>query len=324
MSSRKPARLATRSVRKSSVPFEPGRRGRARTTRVFVERLEERCMLSLLGLSQLATKPDIASGSRSNLSYTQIGNNANPFQYSATPLSLKMPDGSTDAITNQTSKTAAKTTLSLELDNFGYFASGGTSPDFAINGHVTVTGTTYDGSLLTAQAQEFGFSDTITTASADFDVRLTITGGLLTQSGGPFNVGDSLALLIHQPGLSISKFPASFSISNSFMGSSDAAHLPPQQFCLSSRQPESAASRPPLIGPNPISPITEPPSDSPGECAACAAAQAAATVPSRSTTGRSRCKPRTFRSPAAVWTITSLPPTEATSSGPTRVVAAGR
>ena len=73
-------------ARKDSVPTEPGRRKRARTSRVFVERLEERCMLSLLGLSQLATKPDIASGSRSNLSYTQIGNNANPFQYSAIPL----------------------------------------------------------------------------------------------------------------------------------------------------------------------------------------------------------------------------------------------
>ena len=76
---------------------------------------------------------------------------------------------------------------------------------------------------------------------------------MLTQSGGPFTVGDSLALLIHQPGLSISKFPASFSISNSFMGSSDSAHLPPQQFCLSTRQPEPAATRPPLDRPQPES-----------------------------------------------------------------------
>src|SRR5262249_18451455 len=154
--------------------------------------------------------------------------------------------------------------LSLNLDNFGYFASAGASPDFAINGHVTVNGTTYDGSLLTAQAQEFGFSDAITRTSADFDVRLAITGGMLTQPDGPFTVGDSLALLIPQPGLSISQFPASFSISNSLTGSSDTAHLPQQQFCLSTRQPESAASRPPLIGANPNNPITEPPSDSPG------------------------------------------------------------
>ena len=126
------------------------------------------------------------------MSYTQIGNNDNPFVYSATPLSIKMPNGSADTITNQTNKTAAKTTLSLYLDNFGDFVSAGTSPDFSINGHVVIAGTTYDGTLLQAQAQEFGYSNTITTADAEFDVRLTITGGLLTQSGGPYNVGDSL------------------------------------------------------------------------------------------------------------------------------------
>ena len=86
-----------------------------------------------------------------------------------------------------------------------------------------------------AQAQEFGYSSTITTADAEFDVRLTITGGLLTQSGGPYHVGDSLGLLIHQPGLTIGSFPQSFSVSNSLLGTSDTAHLPPQQFCLSTR-----------------------------------------------------------------------------------------
>ena len=226
-------------------------------------------MLSLLGLSQLATKPDIASGSRTNISYTQVGNNDNPFQYSATPLSLKMPDGSVDNITNQTNKTAAKTTLSLYLDNFGDFVSAGTSPDFSINGHVVIAGTTYDGTLLQAQAQEFGYSNTITTADAEFDVRLTITGGLLTQSGGPYHVGDSLALLIHQPGLTIKTFPASFSISNSLTGSSDSSHLPPQTFGLSTRQPEPPTTRPPITGPNPVAPITSPSSNPPGGCATC-------------------------------------------------------
>ncbi len=159
-----------------------------------------------------------------------------------------MPDGSVDTITNQTNKTAAKTTLSLDLDNFGDFVSGGTSPDFSINGHVVIGGTTYDGTLLQAQAQEFGYSNTITTADAEFDVRLTITGGLLTQSGGPYHVGDSLAAVIHQPGLTIGSFPQSFSVSNSLPAVSDTAHLPPQQFCLSTRQPETTSTRPPITG----------------------------------------------------------------------------
>jgi RHS repeat-associated protein len=271
MSLQTPARFAVRS--------HLHRRKKA-TQRPLVERLEERCLLSLLGLSQLATKPDIASGSRTSISYTQIGNNDNPFQYSAIPLALKMPNGSVDNITNQANKTAAKTTLSIDLDNYGYFVSGGTSPDFSINGHVVVNGTTYDGSLLTAQAQEFGYSDSITTADAEFDVRLTITGGLLTQSGGPYNVGDSLGLLIHQAGLTIKTFPASFSLSNSLLGSSDSAHLPPQQFCLSTRLPEPPTTRPPITDPNPSPPIPEPPSNPPGGCTTCGQAGAASTASS--------------------------------------------
>ena len=277
MSLHSPSHFGVRSHLPTFARTQLCRARKTPTRRPVVERLEERCMLALLGLSQLDQKPDIASGARTNISYTQIGNNDNPFQYSATPLSLKMPDGSVDSITNQTNKTAAKTTLSIDLDNFGYFVSGGPSPDFSINGHVVVNGTTYDGSLLTAQAQEFGFGDTITKADAEFDVRLTITGGLLTQSGGPYNVGDSLALLIHQAGLTISTFPASFSLSNSLTGSSDTSHLPPQQFCLSTRQPEPPTTRPPITGPNPSPSIPEPPSNPPGGCATCGQASAVAS-----------------------------------------------
>jgi len=110
-----------------------------------------------------------------------------------------MPDGSVDHITAQANKTPAKTTLSLLLDNDGCFASAGTSPDFSITGHVVINGTPYDSSvgppLLTAQAQNFGFSDTITKAGAEFEVLLTITGGQLTQPGGPYTVGAPLAIL---------------------------------------------------------------------------------------------------------------------------------
>ena len=127
-------------------PLVPGAGPGSRAVhRPVVEPLEDRCLLALLGLTQLDQKPDIASGWRTSMSYTQIGNNDNPFVYSATPLSIKMPDGSADNITNQTNKTAAKTTLTLYLDNFGDFVSAGTSPDFSINGHVVIAGTTYDG-----------------------------------------------------------------------------------------------------------------------------------------------------------------------------------
>ena len=162
MSHHTSGRFALRPRRHGSAPSSP-RRARARLHRPVVEPLEDRCLLALLGLSQLAQKPDIASGSRTTMSYTQVGNNDNPFVYSATPLSLKLPNGTADTITNQANKTAAKTTLTLYLDNYGDFVSAGTSPDFSINGHVVVAGTTYDGTLLQAQAQEFGYSNSITT-----------------------------------------------------------------------------------------------------------------------------------------------------------------
>ena len=274
MSHHTSGRFVLRSRRHGPAPSST-RRPRLRAVhRPVVETLEDRCLLSLLGLNQLDQKPDIASGARTSMSYTQIGNNDNPFVYSATPLSIKMPDGSTDNITNQTNKTAARTTLTLYLDNTGNFVSAGTNPDFSINGHVVIAGTTYDGTLLAAQAQEFGYSNSITTADAEFDVRLTITGGLLTQSGGPYHVGDSLAVLLHQPGLTIGGFPASFSVTNNLMGTSDTSHLPPQQFCLSTRQPETILTRPPITGPNPIAPITDPASSTPGGCSTCGAGAA--------------------------------------------------
>ena len=193
MSLQTPTRLAVRWHLRRTAPTSSRRARRQATRRPIVEWLEEHACSPCSGSRSWPPSRTSPRVPRTSISYTQVGNNDNPFQYSAIPLSLKMPDGSVDAITNQKNKTAAKTTLNIDLDNYGYFVSAGTSPDFSINGHVVVGANTYDGSLLTAQAQEFGFGDTITKADAEFDVRLTITGGLLTQSGGPFNVGDSLA-----------------------------------------------------------------------------------------------------------------------------------
>ena len=79
----------------------------------------------------------------------------------------------------QANKTPAQTVLSLDLNKSGYFASAVANPDFAINGHVVVNGKTYDGPLLTAVAEAFGFSDTITGGKAEFDVELGNIGGKL-------------------------------------------------------------------------------------------------------------------------------------------------
>lgn len=243
-------------------PAPPRRRKRARAPwRPDVQALEGRSLLALLGLAQLGTKPDIASGASTHLSYTQQGNNANPFHYDAVPLTLQMPDGTNDRITNQANKAAAGTRLDVRLDNSGRYASGVTGPDFSVNGHVTIGANTYDGTLVTAEANAFGFSDTITRSAAEFEVQLVVTGGLLAATGGPYKVGDTLGLLIHQPGLTITKFPATFSLTST-TGSSDTKVIPPSSMRLGQRKPDPLTNRPALNDVCPGSPSTTPP----GQC----------------------------------------------------------
>src|SRR5262249_46046657 len=63
-----------------------------------------------------------------------------------------------------------------------------------------------------------------------FEVRLVITGGTLTQQpNGPYRAGQNLAFLIHQPGLTITSFPHTFSFSAAqtrlYTGVSDALKM---------------------------------------------------------------------------------------------------
>jgi RHS repeat-associated protein len=195
--------------------------------------------------------PDIASGVINNLSYTQLGTNANPFHYDAIPLMLTLPGGTMDGISDPTGGSAS-TRLDLVLDNSGSLTSGGAgSNTYSVTGKVMVGANNYDGTLLTANATAFGFADTITPDSGEFDMRMVVTGGLLTAAGGPYSVGQNLGLLIHQPALTITSFPNTFSFSTFdnglFVGSSDTMLLPAPTELLATRQPMTQANRPPLV-----------------------------------------------------------------------------
>lgn len=220
-----------------------GRRGPARgpnrrTRGLLLEQLEERRLLALLGLAQQAVNPDIASGIVNDLSYTQVGNNANPFHYDSIPFALTLPGGSMMVIGDPTGNLAT-TSLDLVLNNAGKLVPG--NNPFSVTGMVSVGANNYNGTLLTAQAQAFGFADTITPMEGEFDVRMVVTGGLLTGAGGPYHVGDNLGLLLHQPGLTISSFPQTFSFSTMasglFIGDSDTKVVPP---------PDMRLERPPM------------------------------------------------------------------------------
>lgn len=204
-----------------------------RKVRLFLEPLEDRVLLSLLGLAQLGTKPDITSGVINDLSYAQQGNNANPFHYDSIPLYITLPNGSVDNISNPAGGGNAATNLNLLLSNNGYLEPGSGNA-FSVTGHVTIGGNTYDGTLLTAQPEAFGYGDSFSSAQGEFEVKLQITGGQLAAPSNaapsPYRMGDELGLLIHQPGLPITRFPKTFSFSTSqtgvFDGSSDTLNIP--------------------------------------------------------------------------------------------------
>lgn len=204
-----------------------------RKARLVLEPLEDRILLSLLGLAQQGAPPDITSGVINDLSYTQLGNNANPFHYDSIPLYITLPDGSQDAINNPSNGNNATTNLDLTLSNNGYLVPGNGN-DFSVTGNVTIGNNTYDGTLLTAQPQAFGYGDTFSPDQGEFEVKLQITGGTLAAPSNaapsPFRVGDELAVLIHQPGLPCSSFPQTFSFSTwqsgVFDGTSDTLNLP--------------------------------------------------------------------------------------------------
>jgi YD repeat-containing protein len=186
-----------------------------------------------LGLAQQGAKPDITSGVNNDLSDTQLGNNANPFHYDSVPLYLTLPNGSVDNISNPSSGGNAATNLNLQLSNNGYLEPG-SGNSFSVTGHVTIGGQTYDGTLLTAQPQAFGYGNSFSSAQGEFEVQLQITGGLLAAPSNaapiPYRVGDELEVLIHQPGLPITSFPQTFSFSTQqtgvSVGSSDTLNMP--------------------------------------------------------------------------------------------------
>ncbi len=176
----------------------------------------------LMGLAQASLPPDIASGALTRISYTQIGNNANPFHYDSIPLAILLADGRKFNLGNPTGG-ARKTNLDLKLDNLGAFAAGVAGPDFSVTGKVTIDGTTFDGTLVTGEVRAFG--SRVSPGNAEFEVRIVITGGTLTNpANGYLKVGGELGLLIHQPGLPISAFPQTFSYTGT-LGTSDARKM---------------------------------------------------------------------------------------------------
>jgi RHS repeat-associated protein len=173
-----------------------------------------------MGLAQASLPPDITSGGLTHLSYTQVGNNANPFHYDAIPLALTLGDGRLFTLANPTGGTRS-TRLDVNLDNTGSFAGGSSS--FSVTGKTAIDGTPFDGTLLTAEVR--GFGSQVDPTDSEFEVRLVVTGGRLADPlNGRLKRGGEVALLLHQPGLPINSFPQTFAVTTN-LGTSDARKM---------------------------------------------------------------------------------------------------
>jgi RHS repeat-associated protein len=197
-------------------------RCKRRRPRLQLEALEDRCLPTLLGLAQVAVQPDITSGGLTHMSYTDLGGNANPFHYDALPLALTLGDGSVSGISNPTGGGTRSTTLDVALNSAGAFAGGGVNA-FSVTGHATVGSNTYDGTLLTGLVRGFGAD--ASAGHGEFEVEIGITGGALTVGSQRLvAVDQEIGLLIHEPDLPITSFPATFSVTTG-LGVSDAKKL---------------------------------------------------------------------------------------------------
>src|SRR5580658_6330137 len=143
-----------KSLRQALRPRCP-RNTRPRKPRL--EQLEDRVAPALLGLASELVTPDITSGAITTISYTQLGNNANPFNYSAVALALTQGNGAVSLIGKPTTGSAT-VALSMFLDNNGAFSSGVPTGNLTVTGKVTANAQVFNGTLLTEQVRGFGFS----------------------------------------------------------------------------------------------------------------------------------------------------------------------
>jgi len=174
-----------------------------------LEPLEDRVLPTLLGVLAVSVPPDITSGGVTKIASTQVGNQYQ-FALTSQALAITLGDNSVHIIKKPTVGTATET-LNINLDSMGAFASG-TPADFTVTGSVTLGSNTFNGTLLTAEVRAFGFSNP-QPALTKFDVLLVVTGGLLAQQPlGIFRVGYEVGLILNVPGLLISSFPKTFTL----------------------------------------------------------------------------------------------------------------
>ncbi len=135
-----------------------------------IETLEERMLLSLLGVGDEIGRPDIDYDYNGTLNYSE---QADLFSADAMPTRLTF---------NQTFYGRIRSgdfDLNIQVDDTGALIGGVDGDDLVITGVVNVGGFDFSGTLLTGEIIAFGYHDTVGSSTDEFDFRFTPTGGTL-------------------------------------------------------------------------------------------------------------------------------------------------
>ena len=168
--------------------------------RMLLEPLEDRSLLSLLGL--VPGVPQIAYDSSGTLNYNADAQELS-FSIDATPLMFRESATSPPRMITP----PRDFLINVQVDNQGQLIGGVDGPDLVITGNLDIdaNGTVdYSGTLLTAEVTQFGYYDSGSTTDM-YDFRFTPTGGELAS----FYAGKDIAMITNSEG---STFTGDFTV----------------------------------------------------------------------------------------------------------------
>jgi hypothetical protein len=152
---------------------------------VRMERLEERLLLSLIGVQPQLDIPTMPYNSTGIVNYDAA---TESFDCDATPLAIRLAPTTVRII-----QTPRDFDLNIKVDSAGNLIGGTEGHDLVVEGVIDVDGdgtAEYDGVLLTGEIKEFGWFDSGVMGGADqFDFRFSVTGGQLADLFAGQDVG---------------------------------------------------------------------------------------------------------------------------------------
>ncbi len=173
----------------------------AKRRRIQLELLEDRRMLALLGIS-----PELPIAFANSTGTVTYDESSNLFVAVAVPLVFQETIPPPVFIDDPSVGGTRSFNLQMEINELGEFVGGVAGDDFEVTGAIDIDDdgiVDVDGVLLTGEVLAFGFQDTLGTNTDTYDVRLSVTGGLLSQPGLLSNFGSPIPRAAYYSGRDI-------------------------------------------------------------------------------------------------------------------------